>query len=106
MIVTSKTFWKVIGGIFGAIFLFVFIIANLIGIILTYLGFADADAFANEAQSEELSNLKIRIEQIFDQEEYEREILAIMKPSSRGMQVIIFPSFCWIFGITVQGINF
>lgn len=79
VIVTSKTFWKVIGGILGAIFLFVFIIANLIGIILTYLGFADADAFANEAQSEELSNLKIRIEQIFDQEEYEREILAIIE---------------------------
>lgn len=79
VIVTSKTFWKVIGGILGAIFLFMFIIANLIGIILTYLGFADADAFANEAQSEELSNLKIRIEQIFDQEEYEREILAIIE---------------------------
>ena len=60
MIVTSKTFWKVVGGILMAIFLWMFIIANLIGIILTYLGFADADAFANEAQSEELANLKVR----------------------------------------------
>lgn len=79
VIVTSKTFWKVVGGILTAIFLWMFIIANLIGIILTYLGFADADAFANEAQSEELANLKIRVEQILDKEEYEREILAIIE---------------------------
>lgn len=79
VIVTSKTFWKVVGGILAAIFLWMFIIANLIGIILTYLGFADADAFANEAQSEELANLKIRVEQILDKEEYEREILAIIE---------------------------
>lgn len=79
VIVTSKTFWKVVGGILMAIFLWMFIIANLIGIILTYLGFADADAFANEAQSEELANLKVRVEQILDKEEYEREILAIIE---------------------------
>lgn len=79
MIVTSKTFWKVVGGILMAIFLWMFIIANLIGIILTYLGFADADAFANEAQSEELANLKVRVEQILDKEEYEHEIMAIIE---------------------------
>ena len=79
VIVTSKTFWKVVGGILMAIFLWMFIIANLIGIILTYLGFADADAFANEAQSEELANLKVRVEQILDKEEYEREIMAIIE---------------------------
>ena len=74
VIVTSKTFWKVVGGILMAIFLWMFIIANLIGIILTYLGFADADAFANEAQSEELANLKVRVEQILDKEEYEHAV--------------------------------
>lgn len=79
VIVTSKTFWKVVGGILMAIFLWMFIIANLIGIILTYLGFADADAFANEAQSEELANLKVRVEQILDKEEYEHEIMAIIE---------------------------
>lgn len=79
VIVTSKTFWKVVGGILMAIFLWMFIIANLIGIILTYLGFADADAFANEAQSEELANLKVRVEQILDKKEYEHEIMAIIE---------------------------
>lgn len=79
VIVTSKTFWKIVGGILMAIFLWMFIIANLIGIILTYLGFADADAFANEAQSEELANLKVRVEQILDKEEYEHEIMAIIE---------------------------
>ena len=79
VIVTSKTFWKVVGGILMAIFLWMFIIANLIGIILTYLGFADVDAFANEAQSEELANLKVRVEQILDKEEYEHEIMAIIE---------------------------
>lgn len=79
VIVTSKTFWKVVGGILMAIFLWMFIIANLIGIILTYLGFADADAFANEARSEELANLKVRVEQILDKEEYEHEIMAIIE---------------------------
>lgn len=79
VIVTSKTFWKLVGGILMAIFLWMFIIANLIGIILTYLGFADADAFANEAQSEELANLKVRVEQILDKEEYEHEIMAIIE---------------------------
>lgn len=79
VIVTSKTFWKIVGGILMAIFLWMFIIANLIGIILTYLGFADADAFANEAQSEELANLKVRVEQILDKKEYEHEIMAIIE---------------------------
>ncbi len=46
---------------------------------MTYLGFADADAFANEAQSEELANLKVRVEQILDKEEYEHEIMAIIE---------------------------
>lgn len=78
-VVTSKTFWKVIGGILAAIFLWMFLIANLIGIILAYLGFADADAFANEAQSKELSNLRVRVEQILNQEEYKKELLAVIE---------------------------
>ena len=63
-------------------FKMLFVIAEryvLLGIILTYLGFADADAFANEAQSEELANLKVRVEQILDKEEYEHEIMAIIE---------------------------
>lgn len=47
-LVSSKIFWKIVVGIFLFLFLWMFIIANLIGIILTFLGFADADSFANE----------------------------------------------------------
>ena len=76
---TSKTFWKVLAGIFAAVFLWMFLIANMIGIILTYLEFADADAFANEAQSAELANIRVRIEAILKNEEYEREIIALIE---------------------------
>lgn len=76
---TNKNFWKVVGGIFAALFLWMFLIANMIGIILTYLGFADADAFANEAQSAELSNIKVRIESILKKEEYRQEILLLIE---------------------------
>lgn len=77
-LVTSRIFWKVIAGIFAAIFLWMFLIVNMIGIILTYLGFADANAFANEAQSAQMSNLKARIESILENEEYEQEILELI----------------------------
>ncbi len=76
---TSRTFWKIVAGVFAALFLWMFLIANMIGIILTYLGFADADAFANEAQSAELSNIKVRVESILKKEEYRREILALVE---------------------------
>ncbi len=86
---TSKTFRKVIAGIFAALFLWMFLIANMIGIILTYLGFADADAFANEAQSAELSNIKARIEAILKKEEYKQEILALLEGArDKGLREI------------------
>ena len=88
-LVTSKTFWKVIGGIFAALFLWMFLIVNMIGIILNYLGFADADAFASEAQSVELSNIKIRVESILKKEEYRQEIFALIEQArDKGLQEI------------------
>ena len=81
---TSRIFWKVIAGIFAAVFLWMFLIVNMIGIILTYLGFADANAFANEAQSAQMSDLKTRIESILEQEEYEREILELIRQARDG----------------------
>lgn len=80
---TSRTFWKVVAGIFAAMFLWMFLIANMIGIILTYLGFSDANAFANEAQSAELSNLKVRIETILNNDAYEREIMEIIEQARK-----------------------
>lgn len=76
---SSKTFWKVIAGIFLFLFLWMFIIANLIGIILSYLGFADADSFANEAQSTQLSNLRTRVEEVMANEGYAKDILAVIE---------------------------
>lgn len=77
--VSSKTFWKVVAGIFLFLFLWMFIIANLIGIILSYLGFANADSFANEAQSAQLSNLRTRVEEVFNNEKYAKKILAVIE---------------------------
>lgn len=76
---SSRTFWKVMSGIFAAIFLWMFLIVNMIGIILTYLGFADADSFVNEAQSAELSDIKARIEAILENENYEQELLELIR---------------------------
>ena len=77
-LVTTKTFWKILGAVFAAILLFLFIIVNFIGILLSYLGFMDADSFANQAQSEELSNIRSRIELILEEETYRNEILSII----------------------------
>lgn len=85
-LLTSKTFWNIIVGILAFIFLWMFIIANMIGIILSYLGFADANSFANEAQSAQLSNMRTRIEQVLANEDYEKEILAIIE-QNRDLQM-------------------
>lgn len=77
-LVTTKTFWKVLGSVFAAILLFIFIIVNFIGILLSYLGFMDADSFANQAQSEELNSMRSQIELILEEETYRNEILSII----------------------------
>lgn len=77
-LVTTKTFWKILGAVFAAILLFLFIIVNFIGILLSYLGFMDADSFANQAQSEELNSIRSRIELILEEETYRNEILSII----------------------------
>lgn len=77
-LVTTKTFWKILGAVFAAILLFLFIIVNFIGILLSYLGFMDADSFANQAQSQELNSIRSRIELILEEETYRNEILSII----------------------------
>ena len=77
-LVTTKTFWKILGAVFAAILLFLFIIVNFIGILLSYLGFMDADTFANQAQSQELNSIRSRIELILEEETYRNEILSII----------------------------
>lgn len=88
-LLSNKTVWKVIIAIFLFLFLWMFIIANLIGIIFSYLGFASADSFANEAQSTHLANLRTRIEEIVANEEYAQNILSIIESErDRNMQEI------------------
>ena len=77
-LVTTKTFWRILGAVFAAILLFLFIIVNFIGILLSYLGFMDADSFANQAQSQELNSIRSRIELILEEETYRNEILSII----------------------------
>lgn len=77
-LVTNKTFQKVVAAIMAAILLFLFIIVNFIGIMFSYLGFMDANSFANEAQSKELAAIRSRIEQVLEVEAYQTELLSII----------------------------
>ena len=74
----SKTVWKILGAIFLFLFLWMFIIANMIGIIFHYLGFANADSYANEAQSKQLANIRSRTEEILQNTDYQNAILQII----------------------------
>ena len=77
-LVSNKTVWKILVSIFLFCFLWMFIIANMIGIIFSYLGFANADSYANEAQSTQLTNIRDRVEEVLQQEDYKKEILKII----------------------------
>lgn len=77
-LITNKTFQRVAAAIMAGILLFLFIIVNFIGILFSYLGFMDANSFANEAQSKELAAIRSRIEEVLEVEEYQTELLAII----------------------------
>ena len=49
-VITSKTFWKIVGAALAALFLFMFLISNSVGIIFTYLGFESADSYVDQAR--------------------------------------------------------
>lgn len=77
-LVTSKTFRRILTAFAAVIFLWIFIIVNFIGIILSYLGFSNADDFANQAQATEQAMVKTRIEQVLEKEGRKEEILQIL----------------------------
>ena len=62
-----------------------FTIANMIGIIFSYLGFANADSYANEAQSTQLTNIRDRVEEVLQQEDYKKEILKIINKKHKAV---------------------
>lgn len=57
----------------------------MIGIVFSYLGFANADSYANEAQSSQLANIKSRVEQILQKEEYETAILQVIEQKRNAL---------------------
>lgn len=86
-LVTSRTFIKVIAAMVAAMFLWMFIIVNIIGIILSYLGFMNADDFANEAQETQLAMLKTRIEEVLEKGQRKEKLLKIIE--SKRDEVLI-----------------
>ena len=84
-LVSNKTVWKILVSIFLFCFLWMFIIANMIGIIFSYLGFANADSYANEAQSTQLTNIRDRVEEVLQQEDYKKEILKIINKKHKAV---------------------
>lgn len=66
-VLTSKTFWKAVGAVLASILLFLYMIVNSVGIIFSYLGFADADSYVAQAREAEYQNIKIQIETLFSE---------------------------------------
>lgn len=66
-VLTSKSFWKAVGAILAAVLLFLYVIVNSVGIIFSYLGFADADSYVSQAREAEYQNIKIQIETLFSE---------------------------------------
>ncbi len=81
---SHKTFWKVIGSVFLTIILFAVIIVNAVGILLSYLGFSDADSYVNQARQAEYQIIKNRIDTLLTEDDsLKAEILAMIETESQ-----------------------
>lgn len=79
-VLTSKSFWKAAGAVLAAVFLFLYMIVNSIGIIFSYLGFADADSYVSQAREAEYQNIKLQIETLFSESpELKAELCAVIE---------------------------
>ncbi|MDR1551023.1 MAG: transglycosylase SLT domain-containing protein [Hungatella sp.] len=78
-VVASKTFWKAIGALLVMIFLFMYITANLLTLVLSYIGFSGPDAYVSKARQAELLHLQTRIETVLSQPETKNEILSMIE---------------------------
>ena len=74
----SKTVRRILAAVIAALLLWIVIIVNFIGIIFSYLGFSNADDFANQAQATEQAMIKTRIEQVLETDGRKEEILQIL----------------------------
>ncbi len=66
-VLASKSFWKAVGAVLAAVLLFLYMIVNSIGIIFSYLGFADADSYVSQAREAEYQNIKLQVETLFSE---------------------------------------
>lgn len=79
-LVTSKIFWKAVLSVVLALLLFIYIIVNAVGIIMAYLGFADADSYVAQARAAEYQNIKSRVETILTEDtELADELYGLIK---------------------------
>ena len=79
-VLASKSFWKAVGAVLAAVLLFLYMIVNSIGIIFSYLGFADADSYVAQAREAEYQNIKVQIETLFSESpELKAEICAVIE---------------------------
>ena len=78
-VLTSKTFWKFIGSLLVIIFLIMYIVANLLSLVLSYIGFSSPDDYVSQARQAEFLNLQTRIETILSQTEAKNEVLSLIE---------------------------
>lgn len=83
-LVTSRTFWKIVGSILAALLLFLFLIVNSVSLIFSYLGYENADAYVAEAREAECRNLKAQIETLFSEQPEVRAEICGMIEEERG----------------------
>ena len=78
---TSKTFWRIIGAIFLTIFLLMYLIANSVGIIMSYLGFGSPGQYVDEARQAEYQAIKAQLDTLFSDADFREEIEGILEQS-------------------------
>ena len=78
-VVTSKTFWKFIGALLVMVVLFMYIVANMLTLVLSYIGLSSSDDYVSQARQAERLNLQTRIEAVLSQPEAKNEILSMIE---------------------------
>lgn len=65
-LITKKTFWKAVLSVLAAVFLLIAVIVNLFGILLAWLGLADADGYVSQAKTGEAGQIKDQVEMLME----------------------------------------
>lgn len=81
----KKKVWKAAAAVIAALFLCMYLIVNMVGILFSYMGFGSADEYAKEAQAAQLSGLKTQISLFLEQEEYGARLREILRAQVDGL---------------------